>query len=178
MGSHRVRHDWSNLAAAAAAAALVFPRKHFWGFIAFLKTWSIIYFIKSFLSFVSFFWLNFFKFLSLVLFLNSKMNAFINLICSCTFSPENSIFFFVCLFLTSVGFGMWVFMSSLLSRFVIQLFRGIVFSFQLILILLILGNYFWKRWEYQTTWLVCWEICMQVRKQQLELDMEQQPGSK
>ena len=37
---------------------------------------------------------------------------------------------------------------------------------------------FWKRWEYQTTWHVSWEICMQVRKQQLELDMEQQSGSK
>ena len=35
-----------------------------------------------------------------------------------------------------------------------------------------------KRWEYQTTWSVSWEICMQVRKQQLELDMEQQTGSK
>ena len=29
---------------------------------------------------------------------------------------------------------------------------------------------FWKRWEYQTTWPASWEICMQVRKQQLELD--------
>ena len=29
----------------------------------------------------------------------------------------------------------------------------------------------WKKWEYQTTWPVSWEICMQVRKQQLELDM-------
>ena len=36
---------------------------------------------------------------------------------------------------------------------------------------------FWKRWEYQTTWPASWEICMQVRKQQLELDMEQQTGS-
>ena len=35
-----------------------------------------------------------------------------------------------------------------------------------------------KRWEYQTTWLASWEICMQVKKQQLELDMEQQAGSK
>ena len=35
-----------------------------------------------------------------------------------------------------------------------------------------------KRWEYQTTWSASWEICMQVRKQQLELDMEQQTGSK
>ena len=37
---------------------------------------------------------------------------------------------------------------------------------------------FWKRWEYQTTWPDSWETCMQVRKQQLELDMEQQTGSK
>ena len=36
----------------------------------------------------------------------------------------------------------------------------------------------WKRWEYQTTWPASWEIGMQVKKQQLELDMEQQPGSK
>ena len=37
---------------------------------------------------------------------------------------------------------------------------------------------FWKGWEYQTIWAASWEICMQVRKQQLELDMEQQTGSK
>ena len=37
---------------------------------------------------------------------------------------------------------------------------------------------FWKRWEYQTTWPASWETCMQVRKQQLELDMKQQTGSK
>ena len=37
---------------------------------------------------------------------------------------------------------------------------------------------FWKRWEYQTTWPASWETHMQVRKQQLELDMEQQTGSK
>ena len=37
---------------------------------------------------------------------------------------------------------------------------------------------FFKRWEYQTTWPASWEIYMQVRKQQLELDMEQQTGSK
>ena len=37
---------------------------------------------------------------------------------------------------------------------------------------------FWKRWEYQTTWPASWEICMQVKKQQLELDMKQQTGSK
>ena len=33
-----------------------------------------------------------------------------------------------------------------------------------------------KRWEYLTTLPASWEICMQVRKQQLELDMEQQTG--
>ena len=37
---------------------------------------------------------------------------------------------------------------------------------------------FWKRREYQTTWPASWETYMQVRKQQLELDMEQQTGSK
>ena len=37
---------------------------------------------------------------------------------------------------------------------------------------------FLKRWEYQTTWPASWEICMQVKKQQLEPDMEQQTGSK
>ena len=37
---------------------------------------------------------------------------------------------------------------------------------------------FWERWEYQTTWPASWETYMQVRKQQLELDMEQQTGSK
>ena len=37
---------------------------------------------------------------------------------------------------------------------------------------------FWKRWEYQTTWPASWETYMQVRKQQLELDMEHQAGSK
>ena len=37
---------------------------------------------------------------------------------------------------------------------------------------------FCKRWEYHNTWPASWEICMQVRKQQLELDMEQQTGSK
>ena len=37
---------------------------------------------------------------------------------------------------------------------------------------------FWKRWAYQSAWPASWEICMQVRKQQSELDMEQQTGSK
>ena len=37
---------------------------------------------------------------------------------------------------------------------------------------------FWKRREYQTTWHASWKICMKVKKQQLELDLEQQTGSK
>ena len=39
------------------------------------------------------------------------------------------------------------------------------------------GNFF-KKWEYQTTWPASWEICKQVKKQQLEVDKEQQTGSK
>ena len=48
------------------------------------------------------------------------------------------------------------------------------------LIVWITANYekFLKRWEYQTTSPVSCEICMQVKKQQLEVDMEQQTGSK
>ena len=37
---------------------------------------------------------------------------------------------------------------------------------------------FLKRWEYQTTFPDFWEICMQVKKQQLGLDREQWAGSK
>ena len=37
---------------------------------------------------------------------------------------------------------------------------------------------FLKTWEYQTTWPASSEICMQVKKQELELDMEQHTGSK
>ena len=36
----------------------------------------------------------------------------------------------------------------------------------------------YKRWKYQTTRPASWEICIQVKNQQLELDMEQQTGSK
>ena len=35
-----------------------------------------------------------------------------------------------------------------------------------------------KEKEYQTTWPASWEICMQVKKQKLELDMEKKTGSK
>ena len=37
---------------------------------------------------------------------------------------------------------------------------------------------FWKGWEYQTTLSASWETCVQVKKQHLEPDMEQQTGSK
>ena len=37
---------------------------------------------------------------------------------------------------------------------------------------------FFKRWEYQTTWPASCETYIQVKKQHLELDMEQQTGSK
>ena len=37
---------------------------------------------------------------------------------------------------------------------------------------------FFKRWEYRTTLPDSWEICMQVKMQQLELDMEEQTDSK
>ena len=41
-------------------------------------------------------------------------------------------------------------------------------------------NKLWKilQEDYQATWPASWEICMQVKKQQLELDVEQQTGSK
>ena len=38
--------------------------------------------------------------------------------------------------------------------------------------------YLSERWEYQTTLPVSWETCIQVKKQQLELDMEQLISSK
>ena len=37
---------------------------------------------------------------------------------------------------------------------------------------------FLRRWDYQTTLPASWETCMQVKKQQLEPDMEQRTGSK
>ena len=48
------------------------------------------------------------------------------------------------------------------------------------LTLWITTNYgkFFMRWEYQTTWPASWENCMQVKMQQLDLDMEQEIVSK
>ena len=37
---------------------------------------------------------------------------------------------------------------------------------------------FLERWNTKTPYLVSWEICMQVKKQQIEQDMEQQSGSR
>ena len=42
-------------------------------------------------------------------------------------------------------------------------------------------NKLWKiiqRWEYQTTLPASWKICMQVKKQQLDSDIEQQTDPK
>ena len=39
-------------------------------------------------------------------------------------------------------------------------------------------GYILKSWQYQTTLSYSWETCMQAKKQQLELDMEWQSGSK
>ena len=40
------------------------------------------------------------------------------------------------------------------------------------------GRKFSERWEYQTSRPASWEICMHVKKQQLEWDIEKQIGSK
>ena len=37
---------------------------------------------------------------------------------------------------------------------------------------------FLNKWEYYTTWPASWEICVQVKKQQLELHIEKQTDSK
>ena len=61
---------------------------------------------------------------------------------------------------------------------VILLYKKKLLDLFLILKDIISSIVFWKRWEHQTILPASWEICMQVRKQQLELDMEQQTGSK
>ena len=37
---------------------------------------------------------------------------------------------------------------------------------------------FFKRWKYQTTLPASWEICINIKKQLLEMDMEQKTGSR
>ena len=37
---------------------------------------------------------------------------------------------------------------------------------------------FFKRWDYQTTWPASWDICVLVKKHELELNRGQQTGSK
>ena len=61
---------------------------------------------------------------------------------------------------------------------VILLYKKKLLDLFLILKDIISSIVFWKRWEHQTILPASWEICMQVRKQQFELDMEQQTGSK
>ena len=94
-----------------------------------------------------------------------------------------------CLFSSLAHFLIGLFISLVLSCMYIleilcQLFHLLLFSPILTmpkpLTVWITTNCgkFWKRWEYKTTWSASWEICMQVRKQQLELDREKQTGSK
>ena len=83
-----------------------------------------------------------------------------------------------------------------------KLLKKIIFNFvfenfskYFILFLIILGLLYWlhqslwlctsqqtgefsKGWEYQITLPASWEICKQVKKQQLEPDVKQQTGSK
>ena len=60
----------------------------------------------------------------------------------------------------------------------LYLIRFQLFIFVFIFINSYMCGKFWKRWEYQTTLRASWEICMQVKKEQLELDLELQTGSK
>ena len=73
---------------------------------------------------------------------------------------------------------------NMLSRFVIAFFiRSRIFFFFFDFVAVVkkittnCGKFF-KKWEYQTILPASWEICMQVRKQQLELDMEKHTSSK
>ena len=95
--------------------------------------------------------------------------------------------FWLCLFIFS-GVISPLISSSILGiyqpeEFIFQCFRKTSTSALLTttkpLTMLITTNCgkFLKMWEHQTTWSAFWETCMQVEKQQLELDMEQ-TGSK
>ena len=68
-----------------------------------------------------------------------------------------------------------------------SILKAIVKSKQLILLTMLKPLTVWittncgkflKRWEYQTTWPASWEICTQIKEQQLELNMEHWTGSK
>ena len=69
------------------------------------------------------------------------------------------------------------FNNSISNMFVLIAHSGLDFHFPMpkpltVWITINCGK-FRKRWEYQTTWPASWETCIQVRKQELELDMEQ-----
>ena len=51
-------------------------------------------------------------------------------------------------------------------------------SLVILFVHLFLNRLFYIGVEYQTTWPASWETYIQVRKHQLELDMEKQTGSK
>ena len=71
--------------------------------------------------------------------------------------------------------------TSIVSSKARELEKDIYFCFIIKVFDCVDQNKLWKilkEIEYQTTWPASWETYTQVRKQQLELDMEQQTGSK
>ena len=154
MGSHRVGHNWSDLAA-AAALTLLWERNHrlkrfYIKFLGFAFSWKKKKSLKTF------------RLHSCKATINSWDKGF----CICAVEPEMKL-------PTSAG--------SLKKQ---ECFRETSISALLTMpkpltvwITINCGK-FWKRWEYQTTWPASWKTYMQVRKQPLELDMEQQTGSK
>ena len=67
----------------------------------------------------------------------------------------------------------WIISYSKINHdFIRKFYKNLIMTFSV----WITANYgkFWKRWEYQTTLPTSWETCLWVKKQQLELDMEQQ----
>ena len=71
----------------------------------------------------------------------------------------------------------WISTKLLVVTQMVQLLRKIIWTPLTMQNTTNCGKFF-KRWEYQTTWPASWEICTQVKEQQLEPDMEQQTGSK
>ena len=120
MGSQRVGHDWSNLAAAAAAAR------------GFSSTWTV-------------------NFQVFKLDLEKAEEPEIKLLTSAGSSKKQESSRKTSLLTMPKPLTVWITIKC---------------------------RKFWKRWAYQTTWPASWETYMQVRKQQLELDMEQQTGSR
>ena len=135
MGSHRVRHDWSDLAAAAAAAA------HASKVMCKILQARLQQYMNSELPDVK-----------LVLEKTEELEIKLPTLAGSSKKQESSRKTCISALLTMPKpLTLWITINC---------------------------GKFWKRWEYQTTWPASWETCMQVRKQQLELDIEQQTGSK